>query len=315
MKRLLLSLVACFSLGAALVAAPVRVVTLHSVLTEIVAEVGGPEVSVVGLVRPGVDPHTFNPAPADVRRLAQAEIVFSSGFGLEPYLDKLVANSGTKARLVRAADAIPNPVHSSCRHAHDHHGHEADVDEHEGAADHDEDHEEFDPHWWHGLANVRAVTLQVRDALATLRPEAKAGFEARAAVYLGKIDALAAWAQQEVAVLPAARRKLVTSHDAFGYLVRDYGFTVHPLQGVNPEAEPNARELAELIDFIRHEKIPAVFADNTENPKLLAAMIRETGAKLGGMLYADGLGAAGTPATTFADMYRHNLSTIVSALK
>ena len=317
MKRLLLSLVACWSLAAALVASPVRVVTLHSVLTEVVAEVGGPEVSVVGLIQPGVDPHTFNPAPADVRRLAQAEIVFSSGFGLEPYLDKLVANSGTKARLVRAADAIPNPVHASCRHAHHHHEHEeaSDDHDHESAADQDEDHEEFDPHWWHGLANVRAVTLQVRDALATLRPEAKAGFEVRAAVYLGKIDALAAWAQQEVAVLPAARRKLVTSHDAFGYLVRDYGFTVHPLQGVNPEAEPNARELAELIDFIRHEKIPAVFADNTENPTLLAAMIRETGAKLGGMLYADGLGAAGTPATTFADMYRHNLSTIVSALK
>ena len=317
MKRLLLSLVACFSLGAALVAAPVRVVTLHSVLTEIVAEVGGPEVSAVGLIRPGVDPHTFNPAPADVRRLAQAEIVFSSGFGLEPYLDKLVANSGTKARLVRAAEAIPNPVHASCRHAHHHHEHEeaSDDHDHESAADQDEDPEEFDPHWWHGLANVRAVTLQVRDALATLRPEAKAGFEARAAVYLGKIDALAGWAQQEVAVLPAARRCLVTNHDAFGYLVRDYGFTVHPLQGVNPEAEPNARELAELIDFIRHEKIPAVFADNTENPKLLAAMIRETGAKLGGTLYADGLGAAGTPATTFADMYRHNLGTIVSALK
>jgi len=319
MKRFLLALVACFSLGAALVAAPVRVVTLHSVLTEIVTEVGGPETAVTGLVRPGVDPHTFNPAPSDVRRLVQADIVFFSGFGLEPYLDKLVANSGTKARLVRAADAIPNPVHSSCRHAHHHHAYEeaADEPDHESDADHDadEDHEEFDPHWWHGLANVRAVTLQVRDALATLRPEAKAGFEARAAVYLEKIDALAAWAQQEVAVLPAARRCLVTNHDAFGYLVRDYGFTVHPLQGVNPEAEPNARELAELIDFIRREKIPAVFADNTENPKLLAAMIRETGAKLGGTLYADGLGAAGTPATTFADMYRHNLGTIVSALK
>lgn len=171
------------------------------------------------------------------------------------------------------------------------------------------------PFYGHGLANVRAVTLQVRDTLATLRPESKAGFEVRAAAYVARLDALAAWAQQEVAVLPAARRCLVTNHDAFGYLVRDYGFTVHPLQGVNPEAEPNARELAELTDFIRREKIPAVFADNTENPKLLAAMIRETGAKLGGTLYADGLGAAGTPATTFADMYRHNLGTIVSALK
>ena len=139
--------------------------------------------------------------------------------------------------------------------------------------------------------------------------------ESRAAAYLAQLDALAAWAQTEIAALPPARRQLVTSHDAFGYLARDHGFTVHPLQGINPEAEPAARELGALIDLIRREHIPAVFVDNTENPRLLAAMLRETGAKLGGTLYADGLGAPGTPATTFAAMYRHNLHTLVSALK
>ena len=300
MHRLFLSLIACFTLTVPLAATPLRVVTLHSVLTEIVAEVGGTEVTVTGLIQPGVDPHTFNPTPLDVRRLAQAEIVFLSGFGLEPYLDKLVANSGTQARLVRACDAIRDPVHAACRHAQ-----------------HDQDHDsaEIDQHWWHGLANMRAVTLQVRDALVAARPAAREALENRAAAYLAQLDALAAWAQTEIAALPPARRQLVTSHDAFGYLARDYGFTVHPLQGVNPEAEPNARELGALIDLIRRERIPAVFADNTENPKLLAAMLRETGAQLGGTLYADGLGAPGTPATTFAAMYRHNLHTLVSALK
>ncbi|HTZ20992.1 MAG TPA: zinc ABC transporter substrate-binding protein [Opitutaceae bacterium] len=282
-----------FTLGAA----PLRVVTLHSVLTEIVTEVGGAEVTVTCLLRPGDDPHTFNPPPAEVRTLAQADLIVASGFGLEPFLDKLVANSGTQAPLVSVSAAIKDVVPSSGSH----HG--------------ERNRGEIDPHWWHSLANVRAATLYVRDRLAELRPAATAGFQARAAAYLARLDALDAWAQAEVAQLPPARRQLVTSHDAFGYLARDYGFIVHPLQGVSPEAEPSARDLGALIDLIKREHIRAVFVDNTENPKLLAAMLRESGAQLGGTLYADGLGPVGSPAATYAGMFRHNLRTIVEALK
>jgi len=284
-------------LAASLGAAPLRVVTLHSVLTEIVTEVGGAEVTVTCLLRPGDDPHTFNPPPAEVRTLAQADLIVASGFGLEPFLDKLVANSGTKAPLVSVSSVIKDVVPSSGAHSREHAQGEA------------------DPHWWHSLANVRIATAYVRDRLSALRPAATTLFQARAAAYLGHLDELAAWAQTEVAQLPPARRQLVTSHDAFGYLARDYGFTVHPLQGISPEAEPSARDLGALIDLIKREHIRAVFVDNTENPKLLAAMLRESGAQLGGTLYADGLGPVGSPAATYAGMFRHNLTTIVEALR
>jgi zinc/manganese transport system substrate-binding protein len=288
----------CILLSAAtLGAAPLRVVTLHSVLTEIVTEVGGPEVTVTCLLRPGDDPHTFNPPPAEVRTLAQADLIVASGFGLEPFLDKLVANSGTKAALISVSSVIKDVVPSSGSH----HGENATG--------------EIDPHWWHSLANVRGATAYVCDQLAELRPAATATFRARAAVYLVRLGELADWAQSEIVQLPPDRRQLVTSHDAFGYLARDYGFTVHPLQGISPEAEPSARDLGVLIDLIKREHIRAVFADNTENPKLLAAMLRESGAQLGGTLYADGLGPVGSPAATYAGMFRHNLRTIVEALK
>jgi zinc/manganese transport system substrate-binding protein len=285
------------ALAATLGAAPLRVVTLHSVLTEIATEVGGDEVTVTCLLRPGDDPHTFNPPPAEVRTLAQADLIVASGFGLEPFLDKLVANSGTKAPLVSVSSAIKDVVQSSGAHRGEH------------------AHGAVDPHWWHSLANVRGATVFVCDRLAELRPAATATFQARAAAYLARLDELAAWAQTEVAQLPPARRQLVTSHDAFGYLARDYGFIVHPLQGISPEAEPSARDLGALIDLIRREHIRAVFTDNTENPKLLAAMLRESGAQLGGTLYADGLGPTGSPEATYAGMFRHNLTTIVEALK
>ena len=284
-------------LAATLGAAPLRVVTLHSVLTEIVTEVGGAEVTVTCLLRPGDDPHTFNPPPSDVRTLAQADLIVASGFGLEPFLDKLVANSGTKAQLVAVSSVIKDVVPLS------------------GARSGGHAQGEVDPHWWHSLANVRLATACVRDQLSTLRPAAGTLFQARATAYLSHLDELAAWAQAEVAQLPPARRQLVTSHDAFGYLARDYGFTVHPLQGISPEAEPSARDLGALIDLIKREHIRAVFADNTENPKLLAAMLRESGAQLGGTLYADGLGPVGSPAATYAGMFRYNLTTIVAALR
>jgi zinc/manganese transport system substrate-binding protein len=282
---------------AALSAAPLRVVTLHSVLTEIVTEVGGDEVTVTCLLRPGDDPHTFNPPPAEVRTLAQADLIVASGFGLEPFLDKLVANSGTKAPLVSVSSVIKDVVPSSGAHAGAH------------------TQGEVDPHWWHSLANVQFATACVRDQLSELRPAATPLFQARAAAYLARLDELAVWARAEVAQLPLARRQLVTNHDAFGYLARDYGFTVHPLQGISPEAEPSARDLGALIDLIKREHIRAVFVDNTENPKFLAAMLHESGAQLGGTLYADGLGPVGSPAATYAGMFHHNLRTIVEALR
>lgn len=292
-------LLACLCLRAD----PLRVAALHSVLGEIARETAGPGAELVCLVPGGVDPHTFNPTPPDVRALARADLVLASGFGLEPYLDKLVATSGTKARLFLVSSVIRDVVHSS-------------ADAHEGHEDHaGHEHGEIDPHWWHSISNLKTVTIAVAGELKRLRPDEASQIDARAASYLGRLDRLAAWTDRELAALPRERRQLVTSHDAFGYLARDYGFTLHPLNGISTESETDARSLARLIEFVRSRKIRAVFVDNTENPKLLAAMLKESGAKVGGTLYADGLGTKGSPAETVEGMFHHNLSTLVEALR
>jgi zinc/manganese transport system substrate-binding protein len=272
-------------------AAPLRVVTLSPVLTEMAREVGGPEVAVTGLLPPGVDPHTFEPAPADMRALANAELVLASGLGLETYLDKLAANSGTRARMVAVGDGLPAPLTIEVRGRR-----------------------EPDPHWWNSIAATEAATRRVADELARLRPASAAGFSRRAAARVADLDRLDAWTRAQLAPLPPARRQLVTTHDAFGWFARDYGFTVHPIAGLSPGAEPNAREVARLADLIRQTGIPAVFIENSEGSKLAAALAAEAGARLGGALDGDGL-VPGPEGDSYEAMFRHNVLTIAAALR
>jgi zinc/manganese transport system substrate-binding protein len=278
---------------------PLKVVALNSVLAELSADLGADDVSVLCLVQPGVDPHTFNPAPADVKALAQADLILASGFNLEPYLDKLVSSSASRTRLVAASSAVLDPV-SSVHSEQGHAGHE---------------HGEVDPHWWHGIGNIRSVAMAIARTFSELRPESAAQIQTRLKALNQRLDALQTWVRAEVATLPPESRHLVTSHDAFGYLARDCGFQIHPLNGISPEAEPDAKSLGQLIDLIRSLKIKAVFVDNTENPKLLTAMLKESGAKIGGTLYADGLGPVDSPAANIDAMFRHNIRTIVEALR
>ncbi len=273
-------------------AAPLRVVTLSPLLTEIAQAIGGPEVVVTSLLPPGVDPHTFEPAPADMRGLEQAELVLASGLGLENYLDKLAANSGTRARILAVGDALRDPVRIPARAGR----------------------EEADPHWWNSVAATEEVSREISRELTAQRPEAAAGIALRTTAWLGRLAALESWTQAEFATLPRARRQLVTSHDAFAWLARDYGFIVHPVAGVSPGAEPNARNLARLVDLIRREHIPAVFIENSESSKLADALARETGARIGGTLYPDGL-VAEPDGGTYEALFRHNVLTIVAALK
>lgn len=300
--RLLLALFALSLIAQA--AGPLRVVALHPVLAELAENLGEKDVTVGRLIPAGVDPHTFNPAPSAAKAIHEADLVIASGFSLEPYLDKLVANSGSKARLFTASSCIREVVKSSCACSHQgEHSHEG------------HDHGEIDPHWWHSIANIVHVAEGIAGELSTLRPEQASLIAQRLASFRSRMEALSRWALAEMEQLPPNSRILVTSHDAFGYLARDYGFAVHPLHGVSPEAEPDAKALARLIDLIRKLGVKAVFVDSTENPKLLSAMMRESGAKMGGVLYADGPGGEGTPAQDIESMFRHNLGTIVRALK
>jgi len=271
---------------------PLRVATLNTVLTEIAREVGGARADVVGLVAPGVDPHTFNPSPSDVKALVDADVVLASGLNIEMYLDRLAESVGPSGRVVSVGDLLPSVIS---------------VPEAGGRS-------EKDPHWWHSIGNMILATEIVRREFTRERPAFADEFAANAQAYAARLRALREWADIEVARLAPRRRQLVTSHDAFGYFARDYGFTVHAISGLSSESEADARNVAGLIDLIRRERIGAVFAESSVDPRLVENLVRETGVRLGGTLYADGLGPKGSGAETYESMYRHNVRVIVDAL-
>jgi zinc/manganese transport system substrate-binding protein len=170
-----------------------------------------------------------------------------------------------------------------------------------------------DPHWWHSVNNVKEGTKIVRDELIKLDPADKADFEKNAQAYLARLDELQNWVKRKVAELPRDKRKLVTSHDAFQYFARDYGFKIAAIEGLSTETEASNRHVSDLIDDIKRQGVKAIFLENTLNPKVTTEITRETGAKIAGTLYPDGLGAG--EASTYEGMIKHNVSTIVDALK
>ena len=277
------------------------VASFSTVLTEIAQQVGANHVNVAGLVKPGQDPHEYQPTPSDLKQAADAKLILLSGKHLEHYLDKIQQATGAKAESLAVGDALPSLKMK------------ADPDESQAGATAEQNGMIDDPHWWNSVANVEKATMIVRDALAKLDPADRADYEKNAKAYLAKLEALDAWAKRKVAELPRDKRKLVTSHDAFQYLAKDYGFTVYAIEGVSTETEPSNRHVATLIDDITNQHVKAIFLENTLNPKVSTEITRETGAKIGGSLYADGLGEG--DGSTYEGMFRHNISTIVDSLK
>lgn len=274
---------------------PIQVASFSSIVTEIARDIGGDHVQVAGLVQPGVDPHEYQPTPADLKVVSRAQLILTSGKHLESYLGKLEETTGGKAKLVEVGENLP-----ALEMKHEEGGGHG-----EGAVE--------DPHWWHSVGNVKKATQVVRDALIAADPAHEADYQARAKAYLAQLDELEKWVKRKVAELPRDRRKLVTSHDAFQYFARDYGFTILAVEGLSTDTEPSNRHVSELIDTIKKEKVKAVFTESTVNPKVTQEVTRETGARMGGMLHADGLGEG--DASTYAGMMRHNVSTIVDSLK
>jgi ABC-type Zn uptake system ZnuABC Zn-binding protein ZnuA len=278
-------------LGTASAAEKVKVVSFSTILTEIAQEVGGDAVSVIGLVKPSVDPHEYQPTPGDLKQLAGAKLILASGKHIENYLDKLQASAGGDAVLIKVGDRMPSLKMTE--------------EDRPGAL-------VEDPHWWNSVPNVERATKIVRDALIAADPSRKALFTKNAAAYLAKLAALNQWIKQEVALLPRDKRELVTSHDAFQYFARDYGFKIYAIEGISTEQEASTKQVNDLIDAIKKEGVKAIFLEDTLNPKVSAEIVRETGARIGGTLYADGLGVG---ADTYDQMQRHNVQTIVEALK
>jgi zinc/manganese transport system substrate-binding protein len=283
--------------------ARLKVVASFSILGDFVREVGGDRLEVATLVGPNGDAHVYSPSPADARTLADARLVVVNGLNFEGWLDRLVKASGTKATLVTATSGIV-PLKSE-DHDHDHdHGHD-----HKG-----HDHGAFDPHAWQSIANAKVYVANIRDALSAADPAGKEAFAANAGAYLAKLDQLESEAKAAIATIPAEKRRIITSHDAFQYFEKAYGIEFIAPNGVSTDAEASAKAVAKIIAQIRKQKIPAVFLENVTDPRLVKRIADETSAKIGGTLYSDALTEPSGAAPTYIDMMRHNIKTLTGTL-
>ena len=277
------------------------VVASFSILGDLVARVGGDRVAVTTLVGPGGDAHVFQPKPADAQRLAAAKAIFVNGLGFEGWIDRLVASSGTKAAVVVASKGVtPIAAEPEEEHAgHEHAGHE------HGAAD---------PHAWQSVANAKLYVAAIRDGLAAVDPGGRATYEANASAFLAELDGLEREVRAAIAAVPAGRRRVITSHDAFGYFAAAYGVEFLAPQGISTDTEPTAKGVARLIAQIRREKIRAVFVETMADPRLMRRISKETGVSLGGEIFSDSLSPTGGPASTYVDMVRHNVRLLTAAM-
>jgi len=289
------ALAALFAAAPACAQDRLNVIASFSILGDFVKNVGGDRVEVGTLVGPNGNAHVYAPSPGDAKKVADAKLVFVNGLGFEGWLERLVKASGTKAPIVVATKGI-KPL------------------ERAGGHDHDHDHGRADPHAWQSVANAKIYVADIRDALIAADPAGKDAYLANAAAYLAKLDALEREVREVIAKIPADRRRVITSHNAFGYFQNAYGVSFTAPQGVSTEAEASAKDVAAIITQIKKQKVAAVFLENVTDPRLVEQIARETGAKVGGTLYSDALTDAKGDATTYIDLIRHNLRQLASAL-
>ncbi|MHC2465614.1 metal ABC transporter substrate-binding protein [Bradyrhizobium embrapense] len=288
MRRLfgLIGLVLLLASGTARAEERIKVVASFSILADMVRNVGGNDVDVAALVGPDGDAHVYAPTPADAKKVADARLLVINGLGFEGWLPRLLQASGSKAPVVVATKGImPRKMG----------GHD-------------------DPHAWQSVANAKIYVVNIRDALMAAAPDHAGVFKANADAYLAKLEALDREVHEAVARVPEARRKVISTHGAFGYFADAYGVTFFAPQSVSTDSEPSARDIAAIIAQIKVAKIPAVFLENISDPRLVERIAAETGAKVGGTLYSDSLTGEKGQAPTYIDMVRHNIKALTSAL-
>ncbi len=278
------------------------VVASFSILGDLVQTVGGERVVLKTLVQPGGDAHVYAPTPADAKSVAEAKLVITNGLKFEGWMRRLMQASASKATLVEASKDIKARVEKDS-HSHgkaDRHGH---------------NHGGVDPHAWQSVSNVMLYVGNIRDALVAADPAGKPVYEMNATRYLAELETLDKDIKASIALIPANRRKVITSHDAFGYFADAYGIQFVAPRGISTESEASARDVARLITQIRNEKITAIFVENISDQRLIQQIATETGARIGGTLFSDALSKADGPAPTYIGMMRHNLKMISDALR
>jgi zinc/manganese transport system substrate-binding protein len=266
--------------------APLNVVASFSILGDFVKNVGGDRVAVTTLVGGDGDVHVYTPTPSDARKIADAKLLVVNGFGLEGWLPRLLQAAGGKASIVTVTSGIA-PLRLGS---------------------------DADPHAWQSVANAEKYVANIRDALVAADPPDAEFFRQNAQAYLARLEALDGEVRQAVDQIPESRRKVISTHDAFGYFAARYGIAFIAPIGVSTEAEPSARDIAKIIAQIKAERIPAVFLERIGDPRLMRRISAESGARIGGTLYSDSLSDEKGEAPTYIDMVRHNIRTLTSAL-
>lgn len=298
--RILVVLAALVPVAAAAGEAKLKVVATFSILADLVTQVGGERVTVTSLVGPDADAHGYSPAPGDARRVAEADLVVVNGLGFEGWIERLIRASGTKAPVVTASNGITT-IPASEDHDHDH-THGAEAGEHP------------DPHAWQSVANVKIYVTNIRDALAKADPDHAADYAARAEAYRAQLDALENEIRTALSQIPESQRRVITTHDSFGYYAAAYGLRFLAPQGISTNSEAGPKDVARIIRQIRRDKIPAVFVESIADPRLMQQIARESGAKVGGRLFSDALSGPTGSAPTYLDMMRSNLRAFREAL-
>ena len=298
----------------------VSVVATFSLLGDIVKRIGGDNVVVTTLVGPDGDAHVYRPTPADARAVKSADLLFLNGLGFEGWIDRLVDAAEFDGVRVVATDGIkaipfddghedePQDDHKDEHKDDDHAGKSA------GHDDHGHDHGAFDPHAWQDIVLVETYVENIMLALAQADPKNAAAYYRNRTAYVAELRSLDEEIRSLMAAIPAHKRTVVTSHDAFGYFAASYGLTIKAPQGFSTESEASAADVAELIVQIRKSGISAVFIESITDNRILEQIARETGAEVGGTLYSDALSGPSGPASTYLKMMRHNATSLAAAL-
>ncbi|MBT9474218.1 zinc ABC transporter substrate-binding protein [Polaromonas sp.] len=278
---------------------PIQVVASFSILGDLVRVVGGDRVSVTTLVGANEDAHAFTPKPADARAIVKSRLLVINGLGFEPWAQKLAKSAGYQGETVVASTGV-KPLVMAKKDAREENGHH---------------HDEADPHAWQNPHNVVLYARNIAAALAKVDPAGATAYQANAAAYVKALQTLDTWAKAQFAAIPAAKRKVITSHDAFGYFAAQYQIKFLAPQGVSTDAEPSARQVAQLIRQIQREKIRAVFIENMRNPTLLAQLARDAGVTVAPALYVDALSATDGPADSYLKLMRHNVTALALGMQ
>ena len=266
--------------------AKIDVVASFSILGDMVEQVAGDRANITTIVGPDADAHLYTPNAGDAVAVTEADLIITNGMGFETWSATLIETSGTKATIAVATAGIEPLL----------------VDG------------EVDPHAWNSLTNGIIYVNNIEAALSAASPADAPMFKKNADAYRAQLMALHNRALRDIARLPADKRVVVTAHDAFGYLASAYGLSFLAPQGIDTEAEPSAKELAELITFLNERGAGALFVENIANSDLIAQISRETGIKIGGRIYSDALSVKGSPATSYLAMFTHNLELLTKTL-